>query len=337
MSLKASCPKLDDLIQTYYDLGDPAHSIQLDQVEATLEQCLAQERLDRDDPYPTETRVTLQVSNMSVFEGGDHLDADQDYLDQFDGFIGHLEPHYVSDSTPANQGTPYSDMDSFDSDLDTVKPIYLTKTNPNMYYVYVKREPCPYLANTRNMLVHLSHEERPFTDDNVGAHALKSHANILHLEAEKGRLSSPQIFHGDTFIPGGSEGLFKYISKKTKVKKVNKVASFVAPTFKPIFKPTPQNHTTWFIYGSIKCRYCKQAIRILGDHATFIELYTYKPDVKAKPFPRIHPAHAKLVGPERAIEIRDEIVNLRDTEGVPIMYHKAEWVPNNFKKLRQRV
>lgn len=336
MSFKAACPELDDLIQIYYDLSDPTHSLQLDQVEAKLELCLAQERLDRDDPYPNKIQATLQVSDISVFEGGAPMDPEENYLDQFDGFNQRLDPHYVSDSLPVDPQKVELDLDQFEEDLDTVHPMYLTKVNPNMYYVYVKTDPCPYLANTRNMLLHIPHEERPFTNDDVGQHALGPHAAILQSEAEKGTLSSPQIFHGDQFIPGGSEGLAKYLGIGATKKKTPPIIPFVPPTFTP--RPhSSQQSTDWFVYGSYKCGYCRQAMDILGDHATFVELYTYKPTLQTKPFPHIHPMHAKLVGAARAAEIRDEIVKLRDSEGVPIMYHIDQRVPNDFKKLRQLV
>jgi len=328
MSLKASCPELDQLIQTYYELGTPNHAVQLDQLEQKLETCLAEERTTRKDPYPERPNAVLQTSDTSVYQiqGGDHVPYEPNYE----------EVDYTPSSSP----------------------------NPETFYIYVKRDPCPYLEKARHLLHSFLVEERPFTDDQVGMHALPDHAAIL--ESEPQPLSSPQIFHGARYIPGGAEGLEQYlgpnaqneVDSELKVQSGTQLAmplnvkvatppksaesfkppSIVSPTtFKyryvaPSTEPTPQVKVDWFVYGSRKCPHCITAMNILGPSAEFIELYRYNPTT-AKPFTHIHPQHAQLVGPEKAQTLAHEIPHIRDSQGVPLIYYKSRRVPNDFKKL----
>ena len=326
MSFQAACPELDDLIQLYHALSDPNHSIPLDSVETKLAHCLAKERLDQGDAYPATSSATLKVRKVSVIEHVDGSFSAGDDLSDSNVFEQHV-------------GYCYNDMDA-DNASDVVNEerpgdVY---THPGKYYVYVKRDPCMYLSKTRDMLSNTPYEERPFDDTDAGKHAPEPHATTLRFESSKGPLSSPQIFHGAEFIPGGSAGLAKHLDKQDReIQNPTVPLAVIDPAISATTVAAPKRGThTWFVYGSLQCKYCKLAMRILGGRAIFVEMYTYNP-VQAKPFPHIHPAHRAIVGPDRAVEIHDEILRLRSSDGVPIIYHEGEHVANDFSKLEQRL
>lgn len=277
-----ACPALDDLVNVYFDLANPDSAIDLSQVEAQLEQCLAQERQDQQDPYPSAPKNVLQTTGLPV------------------------------------ESSTRSSVD----------------TKSETYYIYIKRPICPYLDRARQLLEHKTTEERPFADDDF-SRVMPEHAATLKAQSQP--LSSPQIFHGGTFIPDGSSGLEQYLTPKSQSPVTSKPQP---PAFKYTYQP-PKHHSpaaskskpqVWFVYGSERCGYCRQAMDILGDKAVFVELYTYTPTLKAKQFNQLDPKHAQLVGSNRSGLVK-EIVSLRDTQGVPIIYYKDRRVPNDFDRL----
>ena len=77
------------------------------------------------------------------------------------------------------------------------------------FYIYIKRDPCPYLEKARKLLQGKPVVERPFTDTDTNS--LPEHK--LAFQKLIPPISSPQIFHGLRFIPGGADGLEQYFAK----------------------------------------------------------------------------------------------------------------------------
>lgn len=282
-----ACPELDKWIDVYTQLADDNHSLNLLDIEKQLESCLAQERLDEGNPYPETSNVQITIIPNQTVWGPSSISGGENFK-------------------------------VWDESDDSEKVV-----DDNTFYIYVKRDPCPYLEKARHLLHTQQVQERQFRDDAVAFDALPDHSEALvqaqiQTQRQGQPLSSPQIFKGATFIPGGASGLEQYLK-------------LLYSTSSP---------TSWFVYGSIKCKYCKQAMDILGELATFVELYEYdeQGNVVREKIVQLDPAHARLVESQNEIaRLEREISELRRTEGVPIMYNGTSRFPNNFVALKQTV
>jgi len=293
-----TCPKLDQWIHTYYELSKPNHTLILETIERDLEKCLEQERLNCGDPYPTSTDVSIELRDICVYN----------------------QKHTL----PRIEGG-----DSIDQ---------LLTVDPQTYYIYVKRDPCPYLSNTRKLLQNDKSVELRFTDDDVVGEAMLDHRQTLLDKARHGPLSSPQIFYGATFIPDGSEGLARYLASRSEKEVVEESEiEPKMPTVLPLArgKPELQPSVDWFIYGTMKCKYCQKAVELFGQRAHFVNIYGEDDSKRPVPIPIVlDPMHKQLVGAD-SHRIVSEIDRVRTTEGVPVIYHGDQRVPNNFEKLAE--
>ena len=135
--------------------------------------------------------------------------------------------------------------------------------------------------------------ERPFTDTDTNS--LPEHK--LAFQKLIPPISSPQIFHGLRFIPGGADGLEQYFAKLRGA-----------------------DEKSVHIYGNMLCPACRAAKEAFGDHAHFVSIVkegTWEPldDIQ------LHPDHKTQLTADEQEAILHAI---RTTETVPVIYRGAE-------------
>lgn len=213
------------------------------------------------------------------------------------------ESHLPRFASTRLEGGDDWEEDSFDSDGSG----NYEELDEDMYYVYTRNLECPFF---KKAIETLDKHDETFTvlnpDFAFGIHSadLESHT------------SSPQIFYGPFFIPGGSEGIVRRLeSQKTKTIPKEKPKVKQDTESKP--EPEPKAPLKkWYIYGMETCPACRQAKKVLGSKAHFIEL---------RDPVYLHSDHKAQLSESQQVQVLQE---LKQAKTVPQIYFLEKHVPN---------